>query len=30
MRKIIGDLSNRERVLVGLDIQPKKKETSED
>jgi circadian clock protein KaiB len=22
MRKIIGDLSNKERVLVGLDIQP--------
>ena len=22
MRKIIGDLSNRERVLVGLDVQP--------
>jgi len=25
LRKIIGDLSNTERVLVGLDIQPKKK-----
>ncbi len=24
MRKIIGDLSNTERVLVGLDIQPAK------
>lgn len=24
MRKIIGDLSNIERVLVGLDIQPRK------
>ena len=22
IRKIIGDLSNRERVLVGLDVQP--------
>ena len=25
IRKIIGDLSNTERVLVGLDIQPRKK-----
>jgi circadian clock protein KaiB len=25
IRKIIGDLSNEERVLVGLDIQPLKK-----
>ena len=25
IRKIIGDLSNTERVLVGLDIQPMKK-----
>ena len=25
LRKIIGDLSNTERVLVGLDIQPRKK-----
>ena len=24
VRKIIGDLSNEERVLVGLDIRPKK------
>ena len=24
IRKIIGDLSNTERVLVGLDIQPRK------
>jgi circadian clock protein KaiB len=24
IRKIIGDLSNEERVLVGLDIQPLK------
>jgi circadian clock protein KaiB len=23
VRKIIGDLSNRERVLIGLDLQPK-------
>ena len=23
LRKIIGDLSNKERVLVGLDVQPK-------
>lgn len=23
MRKIIGDLSNQERVLVGLDVQPR-------
>jgi circadian clock protein KaiB len=30
IRKIIGDLSNKERVLVGLDIQPKKKESPED
>ncbi len=26
IRKIIGDLSNTERVLVGLDIQPKRKD----
>jgi circadian clock protein KaiB len=25
MRKIIGDLSNEERVLVGLDVQPLRK-----
>ncbi len=25
IRKIIGDLSNKERVLVGLDIQPREK-----
>lgn len=25
IRKIIGDLSNHERVLVGLDIQPRKR-----
>jgi circadian clock protein KaiB len=25
IRKIIGDLSNTDRVLVGLDIQPRKK-----
>lgn len=25
VRKIIGDLSNEEKVLVGLDIRPKKK-----
>jgi circadian clock protein KaiB len=25
IRKIIGDLSNTERVIVGLDIQPRKK-----
>jgi circadian clock protein KaiB len=24
VRKIIGDLSNTERVLVGLDLQPRK------
>ena len=28
MRKIIGDLSNTDRVLVGLDIKPIKKEDS--
>ena len=27
IRKIIGDLSNTERVLVGLDIQPLKEES---
>jgi circadian clock protein KaiB len=27
MRKIIGDLSNTDRVLVGLDLQPASKET---
>jgi circadian clock protein KaiB len=27
IRKIIGDLSNKERVLVGLDIQPRKEMT---
>jgi circadian clock protein KaiB len=26
MRKIIGDLSNSERVLVGLDLKPRKEE----
>ena len=26
VRKIIGDLSNTERVLVGLDLRPRKKE----
>ena len=26
MRKIIGDLSNTERVLVGLDLRPKKEQ----
>jgi circadian clock protein KaiB len=25
VKKIIGDLSNTERVLVGLDLQPTKK-----
>jgi circadian clock protein KaiB len=28
IRKIIGDLSNKERVLVGLDIKPIKKQDS--
>jgi circadian clock protein KaiB len=28
IRKIIGDLSNTERVLVGLDIQPRQNEES--
>lgn len=27
IRKIIGDLSNKEKVLVGLDIQPRKQAT---
>ena len=29
VRKIIGDLSNTERVLVGLDLRPRGKETHE-
>ncbi len=29
IRKIIGDLSNTERVLVGLDIIPRRMETTE-
>ncbi len=28
VRKIIGDLSNTERVLVGLDLRPRRKDTS--
>lgn len=28
MRKIIGDLSNEEKVLVGLDIRPMKRQTT--
>ena len=27
MKKIIGDLSNTERVLVGLDLRPRQKES---
>ncbi len=29
IRKIIGDLSNTERVLVGLDLRPLKKESTQ-
>ncbi len=29
MKKIIGDLSNEDRVLVGLDIQSEKRESNE-
>ena len=28
MRKIIGDLSNTERVLIGLDLRPREEEVS--
>jgi len=29
VKKIIGDLSNKERVLVGLDVRPLSKQTKE-